>query len=253
MNLFAVTGVEIGLVLAVVGGVLLVFTTAGRRILSAVGVQWGKAGRWAKKQDPLAVYQQRVDEGTEKIAKARASLGQFAGEVRSSTRAAQDAQAEVTRLTNRIETAMAAGDPNKTAEGYALQLADAEKKLAKANEKLGRDTDRFNNASSSIEEGKRQVEQARQECRELGMELEHSKREREMNEFAAGFDPNSFMGDNSLADAREQLQKQIDENRGMGDADAALNKQRAAEAKDRELERQARAADVLKRFQKPQA
>lgn len=244
--LFAVGFFEIGLgVLVVLALVALFNFRALKRLFGAASVQVGKVGRWAKSQDPLAVYQERIDEGTEKIAKGRQFLASAAGEVRGSTRKVQELEQEVAQLNHRIDLAEAAGDPNNTMEGYALDLADAEDRLTKARAKLERDTARFNSFSTAINEGKEQVEQARKEARELGMQLEQSQREKEMNEFAASFSPNNVFGDNSLAEAREALQRQIDENQGAGDADAALNQKAAREAADRQLDRKAKAQAIL--------
>ena len=246
--LFAFGLWEFGGVVLVLVAVLAVLNFRSlKRLWGAASVQAGKVGRWAKSQDPLAVYQERIDEGTEKIAKGRQFLASAAGEVRTSTRKVQELEQEVAQLNNRIDTAERNGDPNNTMEGYALDLADADERLAKARAKLERDTARFNSFSAAINEGKEQVEQARKEARELGMQLEQSQREKEMNEFAASFSPNNVFGDNSLAEARDALQRQIDENQGAGDADAALNQRAAREAKDRELDRKAKAQAILAR------
>ena len=97
--------------------------------MGAASVQAGKVGRWASEKDPLAVFQERIDEGTEKIAKGRQFLGQAGGEVRSAKRAVVELLTEEVRLNSRIDTAEKAGDPNHTLEGYALELADVEEKL----------------------------------------------------------------------------------------------------------------------------
>lgn len=284
--MFAVFGLGFGEiavgVLVVLGLVALLNFRALKRLWGAGSVQVGKVGRWASSKDPLAVYQERIDEGTEKIGKAKGFLGQAGGEVRSARRAVTEATQEVTRLNSRIDTAEAAGDPNHTVESYALQLADAEEKLGHAPEgttlkpdgtfegqavnpsdqgagaigRLYRAVVRFDGFSASVLEGQTQVEEARKEARELGMELEQSQREKEMNQFANSFNPNGFMGDEGgLKDARDKLKQQIDDNRGSGDADAALNVSRTNEAKDRELDRKARAAEILaaRKAKKPTA
>lgn len=237
----------VGLVLV---GACLVNFTAVKRMFAYFAGQLSNLGRWFKDRDPLTVMKNRSESGTQMIANARLNLGKAGGEVRSSNRAVAAAQEEVDRLNNRIQTAKDAGDPNNTLTGYALQLADAEDKLQKAKDKLSRDQARFDNFSTQVEEGRRLVEEARKEARELGLELEQSEQEKEMNEFANQFDPTSFAADDSYNEAREAVKRKIDQNRGMADADAAINKQRANEAKDRDLERQAKAKEILSRFDK---
>ncbi len=251
MSVFAVFGFGVIESALVGGGFLLVLAVLNRRsignIFTGASAQAGKLGRWAKNVDPLAVYQEEVDRGTEKIAQGRQFLAKAAGEVRSSTRRVHDLETEVAQLNYKIDTAQSAGDPNKTVEGYALDLGDADTKLAKEQAKLKHDTERFNNFSAQVLEGQNQVEEARKKSRELGLELEQSSREKEMNEFARGFDPNGFVGGNKLKEAEEALQRQIDENRGSADADNALNQRVVRENADKQLDRAARAKAILAR------
>jgi hypothetical protein len=285
--MFAVFGLGFGeIALAVVVVVVLIGLLnfrALKRLFNAGSVQVGKVGRWASNKDPLAVYQERIDEGTEKIGAAKGFLGQAGGEVRAAKRDVADRTSEVTKLNNRIDVAEKAGDPNNTLEGYALELADAEERLGHAPEgttlkpdgtfdgkpvnpsdngagaigRLYRAMVRFDNFSAAVLEGQTQVEEARKEARELGMELEQSQREKEMNAFASSFNPDGFMGgdDNGLKAAREKLKQQIDDNRGATDADAALNVNATNRAKDRDLDRKARAEAILaaRRAKKPTA
>jgi hypothetical protein len=281
--LFAFGFFEIGIGALIVVGLIAVFNfRALKRLFSAGSVQVGKIGRWASEKDPLAVYQERIDEGTEKIAKGRQFLGQAGGEVRSAKRSVTELQTEAVRLNNRIDTAEKAGDPNHTLEGYALELADVEEKLGHGPQggwnfdgkeckfvqtqesqwstedqgtgalgRLFRAQLRFDNFSAQILQGQEQIETARKEARDLGMELQQSQHEKEMNEFANSFDPSSFGSDDTLKAARDKLKQQIDDNRGSGDANAALNVKASSRAKDAQLERSARAQEILARRKKP--
>jgi hypothetical protein len=242
--MFAVFGLGFGELLFGALIVIAIIALLNRRALgniwTGLSAQVGKAGRWAKNKDPLAVFQEEVDRGTEKIAQGRQFLGKAGGEVRSSTRAVQEAEEEVQRLNARIDTAEAAGDPNKTADGYYEQLDTAKTALTVAQSKLLRDKLRFEQFSAQVVQGQKDVEGARRKARDLGLQLEQSEREKEMNEFARSFDPHSFTVNNKLREAEDALKHQIDENRGTSDADEALSGQRAAELKDEDLARKAR-------------
>lgn len=235
--------VVVGIVGMVIVLALFVFghkTNVAGDVSTSLSAQVNKFGKWFKNTDPLAVFQQEVDAGTQKISKAKQFLGSAASEVRSSTRLVHEAEEEITRLNNRIDAVEKANDPNNTADGYYEQLDNANTRLKNAQEKLSRDKTRFDTFSAQVVQGQRDVVSAREKARELGLQLVQSQREKEMNEFAHSFDPHSFVGNNKLTEAEDALKRQIDENRGASDADSALLGQRNSELKDADLERQAR-------------
>lgn len=239
-------------ILLAVGGVLAllaVCTSGGRRAIgrfvTAISAQFGNMGRWAKNVDPLAVYKDAIDAGEESMARAKTFLATIAGDKRNAESEVENAIREVARLNNKLDLAQNAGDPNNTVEGYALDLADAETRQENAKAELARVQGRFDEYTLQFNTAKAQIEQARKEAKELGTELQRSEREKEMDAFAQSF--NAGAGLDDLSQARDALKRKINENRGSVDANKALNQQAVREAKDADLERKAKAQEILAR------
>lgn len=244
-------------ILIVIGIGLVILAVLNRRsfkrLFSAASAQAGKVGRAAQEADPLAMYQEAVDDGVENIQRAKKGLEQSKALVRSVERQVNEGKKNQTRLTNRIQAAMDAGDPNDTCTEYALQLAEVEAGLATNTAQLKQHSESYNNFCKQVEMGQKKVAEARRKSQQLGIQLEQSKREKEMAQFAGEFSPGGFDEDGSLARAEQLINQKIDGNRAAGDVANDLSRQGLAEAADDELERQAAAADVLARFKKPAA
>lgn len=246
-TIFVAVGVA-ALVLLVLGG----RKTFGR-FFNAGRAQVGKAGRAVEEADPLAMYQQLVDDGVTEIQNAKTGLEQARGLVRSVERQVESGEKEVARLTNRIKAAMDAGDPNGTANDNALALAEAEKQLEENKKQLEKHKGSYTGYAKMVETGQKRVLEARKKAQSLGVALQMSEREKELSKFAESFsfDPNKL--NSGLARAEELINQKIDANKAAGDVAADMNKQALADAADDELERQAAAKAILERFKKPEA
>jgi phage shock protein A len=242
----------------IVGGVaLLILAVLNRRaftrLFSAASAQVGKVGRAAQEADPLAMYQEAVDDGVENIQRAKRGLEQSKSLVRSVERQVDQGRKEKARLEHRIQTVLDQGDPNGTVNDYALQLAEVEQNLATNEAQLKTHTESYNNFCSQVELGQKKVADARRKAATLGMQLQQSQREKEMADFASTFSPTGFDSDGTLARAEALINQKIDTNRAAGDVANDLSRQGLAEAADEKLERDAAAASILERFKKSDA
>jgi phage shock protein A len=220
------------------------------RMIGAGRAQVGKLGRAVEESDPLSLLNQAVDDGVTSIQQAQRGLEQCASLVRSVQRQVDSGTKEQTRLTSRIKAVMEAGDTNNTARDYAIQLAEVEKQLVINQEQLAKHKESYENFAQQVQIGQKRVLEARRKASGLGVELEMSKREKEMASFAANFrfDPNQL--NEGMSRAEELIQQQIDTNRAAGDVARDMSKQSLAEARDDEVERQAQADSILEKFKK---
>jgi phage shock protein A len=193
---------------------------------------------------------QAVDDGVTSIQNAKKGLENYRTLILSVQRQVESGEKEKTRLEARIQSAIDSDDPNHTADEYAMVLADVEQHLDANREQLAKHKETYDNFAKQVELGQAKVAEARLKATRLGLELEHSKREKEMAKFARdfSFDPNGL--NTGLARAEELINQKIDANRAVGDVAADMAKQVLAEAADDESERKAAAAKILERFKK---
>jgi phage shock protein A len=222
---------------------------------SAELAQLHKSGRRVEEADPLALLNQAVDDGVASIQNAKIGLDNYRVLILSVQRQVESGEKEKTRLEARIREAIETGDPHHTAGEYAMMLADVEQNIAANREQLERHKETYENFAKQVEAGQSRVLAARQKATLLGLELEQSKREKEMARFARNFsfDPDGLNSD--LARAEELIYQKIDANRAVGHVAEDLTKPIVAEpVDDDDKERKAAAARILQRFtQEPPA
>ena len=215
---------------------------------NAGSAQAHKLGRRTEEADPLALLNQAVDDGVASIQNAKIGLDNYRVLIQSVQRQVENGEKEKSRLEARIRETLEAGDPHGAAREYALMLADVEENIATNREQLERHKETYENFARQVEAGQSRVLAARQKATLLGLELEQSKREREMARFARdfSFDPNGLNSD--LARAEELIYQKIDANRAVGHVAEDLIKPILAESVDEEKERKAAASKILERF-----
>lgn len=215
---------------------------------SAGSAQLHKSGRRLEEADPLALLNQAVDDGVASIQNAKIGLDNYRVLILSVQRQVENGEKEKSRLEARIREALQAGDPHNAAREYAMMLADVEQNIETNREQLQRHKETYENFAQQVEAGQSRVLAARQKATLLGLELEQSKREREMARFARdfSFDPNGLNSD--LARAEELIYQKIDANRAVGHVAEDLTKPILAESVDEEKERKAAASKILERF-----
>jgi phage shock protein A len=214
----------------------------------AGSAQVHKAVRRADEADPLALLNQAVDDGVASIQNAKTGLDNYRVLILSVQRQLESGEKEKARLEARIRESLQEGDPHHAAREYALMLADVEENIQTNREQLERHKETFDNFARQVEVGQARVLAARQKATLLGLELEQSKREKEMARFARdfSFDPDGLNSD--LARAEELIYQKIDANRAVGHVAEDLIKPIVAESVDEEKERKAAASKILERF-----
>ena len=220
------------------------------RMLVAGPSESRKLGRRLEEADPLALLNQAVDDGVASIQNAKKGLENYRVLILSVQRQVESGEKEKARLESRIRDALEAGDPNRTAQEYAMMLADVEQNIAVNQEQLQRHKETYENFAKQVEVGQNRVLAARQKAALLGLELEQSKREREMAHFARDFSFNPQGLDTDLARAEELIYQKIDANRAVGHVAEDLVRPIVAESVDEEKERKTAASKILERFTK---
>jgi phage shock protein A len=220
------------------------------RMLGAGSSQAGKLGRSLEEADPLALLNQAVDDGVASIQNAKKGLENYRALILSVQRQVENGEKEKTRLESRIQDVLDTGDPNRTAQEYAMMLTDVEQNIAMNREQLQRHKETYENFAKQVEVGQSRVLAARQKAEVLGLELEQSKREKEMAHFARDFSFNPRGLDTDLTRAEELIYQKIDANRAIGQVAEDLTKPILVESVDEEDARKAAASKILERFTK---
>jgi phage shock protein A len=237
--------------LAIVAILLTIINSrAAGKIFGAGRAQVGKLGRMAEEADPLALLNQAVEDGVTSIQNAMKGLENYRALILSVQRQVDSGEKEKARLEARIQTAVASGDPNQTAQESAMVLADVERHLAANREQMARHMEIYDNFARQVELGQAKVAEARLKAARLGLALQQSEREKEMAKFANdfSFDPHGF--NDGLARAEELINQRIDANRAVGEVAADMSKQTVIDADIDETDRKAAAALILERFKR---
>jgi phage shock protein A len=219
------------------------------RSLTNESAQANKGGHRLEEADPLALLHQAVDDGVASIQNAKKGLENYRALILSVQRQVENGEKEKARLEARIREALDAGDPQHTAHEFAMMLADVEQNIAANREQLQRHKDTYENFAKQVEVGQSRVLAARQKAELLGLELEQSKREKEMARFAQEFSFNPRGLDTDLSRAEELIYQKIDANRAVGHvADDLTKPPILAESVDEERQRNDEASKILERF-----
>ena len=210
-----------------------------------------RSSRRPKEADPLALLNQAVDEGVASIQNAKKGLENYRVLIQSVQRQVENGEKEKARLEARIREELETGNPHGTAQEYAMMLADVEQNMAANREQLRRHRETYENFAKQVEAGQSRVLAARQKAALLGLELEQSKREKEMANFARDFSFNPQGLDTDLARAEELIYQKIDANRAVGHVADDLSKLVIPESVDEDQDRRDAASKILERFTKP--
>lgn len=236
-------------VLLTVGVVVLILAVLNRKALgnvfNALRAQVGKAGRAAANADPLANYQQAIDDAVESVKKAKQGMQRGVALISSVERQVTSGTAEVNRLTIRVQKAVNDGDENRSRE-YAAALADAERNLKANEEQLKAHRGQYDDFVTQVKVQQEKIARYQREAQALGVQLQLSEANKEFAEFSRSFNVNTTSFD-GLSAQREAVLRKIDENNAAGKVDKDVG---GVGADDDVFERQADADEVLKRFKK---
>lgn len=243
----------------VVGLVVLVVLAAvsppARRFFKALGL-WGgaqadKAGSAVLNADPLGILKTQIANSAEQGKQANAVVEAAAKQLVSLENQIADDLKEQQRLTTRIESILAKGDPNGNAPKYAADLARVEEHLKVNQDQKVLAQQQYDDNLKLVERFEREIAEARKDASDLGLQLQQSEAEKNLHQMSAALKDKLSVGD--LAEARQRVKDQINSNRGSARAARDLNRIGLAEEEDVELERSAAADAILARFKKPSA
>lgn len=240
-----VLGVVVLLALAAV-------SSPARRFFKAVGL-WGgaqadKGAEAILNADPLGVLKTQISNAAENGKQANSVVEAAAKQLISLENQIADGLKEQQRLTNRIESVLAKGDPNKNAPKYAADLARVEENLGINQEQKELAQQQYDDNLKLVERFEREIQEARKDATDLGLQLQQSEAEKNLHQMSASLKNKLNVGD--LAAARQRVKEQINSNKGSAKAARDLNRVGLAEEEDEELERTVAADAVLARFQK---
>lgn len=225
-----------------------------RFIKSVLGVLGGSADKGAEalnNLDPVQGYKTLIANATDS-GKAAAQIVESTGEViESLERQIREDEKEEEQLNNRLKVAMAAGDPNNTANGYAEDLAKVEERLIENRAQLEINLKTFEDNCKLVENYETQVANARKDCADLGRQLQQSEGEAKLHELSNSLQ--NKLSTTDFAEQRARVQRQIDANRGKGRAHQQMNKGALAKKKDDDLVQSAAAQKILDRFKTPKS
>jgi phage shock protein A len=232
--------------------VLVLLALNYRAVMNMFGVgraQLGKLGRAVGEIDPLATYQQGIDDAAESVRKAKAGMTRAVALIASVERQVNSGRQEKARLEARIRRAVADGDTAKSQE-YALQLGDCETHLKTNEEQLEHHKDAYDEFVAEVKRQQEKVATYEREAHGLGIQLEMSRANKEFNEFRQSFSVNTGSL-NGLAAQREAVLRQIDANNAYSKVEKDVGGGSRYEEEDADIDRKIKAEEILKRFEKP--
>lgn len=232
---------------------LMAVSSPARRFFRSIGLWAGgqadKAAENIANADPLAVYNSQVETAAEAGRNASKVVEAAAGQLVSLERQINTDLGEQARLTNRLKAVVESGDPNNTAEGYALDLERVERNLEVNRSQLTVAQKQYDDNMKLVTDYENQVTTARKRAADLGFQLKSSEAAKDFQRLSGSLNTKLNLGD--LAEAERRVQAKIDQNNGAIRAGVDLNQTANAQKADDELERKARAQAVLDRFKKP--
>lgn len=236
--------------LAVGGIVVLLLAIFQRKALgrccAAIGAQFSKGSRAVWSADPVAVYQAEVDNSAQEISEATGGLEQYRGLVSRLERQVANGDKEVARLTARVKSFITAGDDNKAAE-YAVQLKKAQVDLEENQKQLESYRGSYQNNLKKIQFARQKIESAKEKARKLDADLKMSKAEAETAKLAEKFNVRTNTLD-GLGEIEDEIQRQIDANKGKAEVARDLSSDGLAEIEADEAAQKAEARELLEKM-----
>jgi phage shock protein A len=240
--MISLSGIVLGF-LALVGLVVLINRGAFQNVVRAIRAQLGKAGSAAVAADPLAMYQQMIDEAKQSIGRARSGMANVKSLIARIQRQIQEGEEEEVKLNTRIRNLLEAGDETRARE-QALNLAQVKKALEENRDQLRAHEDTFEAFAREVSLAQDKVNRAQVDARALNAKLEISSAQAELAEVtkACGFDVTSV---SELEKHREEVLRRIDTNKAKAEITASTNKDELDFA---DMDREKAADDILAQF-----
>jgi phage shock protein A len=232
--------------LVAVGVLVLALLVFSRHSRAALFGQINKLSRLVWGYDPVAVYQAQVDASADEIRDATKGLEEYQGLVARLQRQVEGGQKERNLLEAKIKGHLAAGQEDRAAD-LAMQLGRVEKELTENEAQLEQYRNAYAANLKKIRYAHSKIEEAKQRAGKLKADLRLSKAEAETAKLAQSFNVKSNTLD-GLGEIEEEINRQIDRNRGKAQVITDLSQDGLADMEAEEALRKAEAASVLDRY-----
>jgi phage shock protein A len=216
------------------------------RVYLALRGGLGSIGRTVGAINPIAQRQEELENAANEVEKARKGLEDVEALALSLNRQIQDDLKEKTKLENRIRSVLAKGDPNKTAENYALQLERLEVQLGENQKQYDGTRKIYDNYAITIKRGEAHLEERARAARQQNAQVEITGRVKAVLTSAKAFNASGFGSKLDLAE--QAVLAQLDKNQAALNVAADLSTLAVSESADEDDERKERANKILQRF-----
>lgn len=199
------------------------------KLFTAIKAAINKFVNMIYKRDPVAVFQLKIDEATEKIKRGQERLGEFKGHVNRLQRLVDTDQKNVAVWQERVDAALVAGD-DKAAEEADIKLQAAQKSLNDNTAQLTNFRNQYDQQVKMIASSRKTMISAQEECQSLGLKLKMSEANKAAAKLQSEFadEVGNPLGD--LNDLRSTITSQIDANNAVGEVNVDLGIGNSSEA-----------------------
>lgn len=218
------------------------------RLWESASAQVGKGGRAAWSSDPVAIYQNQVDQAAEEINEATRGLEQYQGLVASLERQVETGDKESARLTARMKSCLENGQEDRAVE-LGTQLSRIQKDLETNRSQLEQYREAYQNNLRKIKLARQRIADAQSHSVKLKAELKMSKAEAEVANLAQKITGHSAALD-GLAEVEREIQQQIDTNRAKSRVAADLSGEGIQELEALENERVQEGRDMVEKMKR---
>lgn len=216
------------------------------RLLGVGKAQVGKLADAAERVDPVTMYNQKIQESTENLRAAKENLIRVKSLISSVERQIEQGTKEESTLDARIKLALSKNEDAKAAD-YVRQLQSTRKSRQENESQLKTHEESYNAFLEQVKVAQDRIMQAKREAERLGQQLEISKAEAELGEISRSFS----LSASPLEDAakfKQEIQKQIDQNKARGTVHREANADLLSIEKEDQEVRDQEANDLLAQY-----
>ncbi|RJQ27098.1 hypothetical protein C4577_02135 [Candidatus Parcubacteria bacterium] len=217
-----------------------------KKILDLGRIKVGDLGDAAGSVDPVGVLKLRRKEEAAKLAENVRKLKSAQGDLETLDRQISENRSQMAVYEARIRSAQNLNNQQR-AEDAALSLAHERKQEVKNVAQRDKLKAKFDEYETMIKHIGNSLKDLDREAAMLGAELETSELEKNLSETLSGINVSVNAG--GIAEARENIKRAIDKNRGAVKVEASLNGSYLDEIAEQEEMRRMEAQKILKEFE----
>ena len=207
--------------------------------------QMNKLANFFWTADPIAQMQYEYDQSIEQLKTGREGLAQYRALVERVSSQVTNDKKHVAQLEGRVKAYLQAGDRD-TASKFALELQKAKNQLTENLTQLQLHEQAYENNLIKIKNATKKVGEIKEKMHKYDAELKLSRAEAELSELAGTF---NFDITTDLGQVEQELQDQINKNRGRARVAADLSGQGVEEIAREAAVEASMAEDALKQFE----